>query len=167
MRYLALKLLAVAIVLAGMQPLPARAQPPTSSSVILRYHGPVELHGADSLRVEALALDVLRSSNFNSSATKWAWDEEAIQHEYRSAISGDHLTVTYSPAAEINTVGGTLAVKELVVGLLGLQYASSVHTVDSSGRIVGHAKYSGVLCIQLLELVRSLPNNSYMDSSRK
>jgi hypothetical protein len=47
------------------------------------------------------------------------------------------------------------------VGLLGPQYASSVHTVDSSGRVVGHAKYSGVGCIQLLELVKSLLTNRW------
>jgi hypothetical protein len=140
--------------------LPAAAQQPTSSQVELRYHGLRKLETEDSRRLEAKAVEILRSSEFNSSAPMWAWDESAIEKQYRQALEGDHFIVTYTPELEMSTGGGKVSVKMLVIGLLGTQYASSLHTVDGSGRIVGHAKYSGDLCIQMLNLVKSLPNTS-------
>ena len=90
----------------------------------------------------------------------WAWDESAIVQQYRQVLDGDHFIVTYEPELEMSTEGGKVSVKTLVIGLLGTQYASSLHTVDGFGRVAGHAKYSGELCIQMLDMVKSLPNTS-------
>jgi hypothetical protein len=144
----------------ALHSLPAWAQQSSSSQVELRYHGFRELEPEESRRLEAKALEVLRSSQFNSSAPMWAWDESGIQKEYSRAIAGDHFVVTYIRSVEVGTDGGKVSVKRLVIGLLGTQFASSVHTVDDSGRIVGHAKYSGELCIQFLDFVEALPNKS-------
>ena len=161
MRYLGLTGLmqAVACLLALLS-VPAEAQDPRASRVVLEYHGLQNLKADDSIRLESKALQVLRSSEFNSSEPRWAWDENAIRKEYSQALSGDHLEVTYSPAVDVNTEGGTITVSKLVIGLVREQYANSVHTVDGSGHVVGHAKYRGELCIQMLNLVKALPNTS-------
>jgi hypothetical protein len=161
MRHLAFsRFLLILAYLLVLHSLPAWAQHSSSSQVELRYHGFRELEPNESRRLEAKALEVLRSSEFNSSAPIWAWDESAIQKEYLHAIAGDHLVVTYTRPLEVSTEGGKVSVKKLVIGLLGTQFASSVHTVDDFGRIVGHAKYSGELCIQMLDLVKALHNKS-------
>ena len=67
------------------------------------------------------------------------------------------------------TIGGEVTVRELVIGLNGSQYASSVHTVDGQGRVVGHAKYLGQLCIEIQELVNAVaskPPNKTMEPTR-
>ena len=161
MRHLAFSLIAtMAALLAGLESPPAHGKEPKASTLTLSYHGDLKLKAADSHKVEAMALEILRSSQFNSSAPLWQWDDAAIQKEYQLALAGDRLIVTYTPAEEVITEGGALSVKQLIVGLNGSQYASSVHTTDITGHVVGHAKYSGVLCIQLLDLVKSLPNKS-------
>jgi hypothetical protein len=35
-----------------------------------------------------------------------------------------------------------------------------VHTVDGTGGVVGHAKYEGMLCVKLLDLVKEIAANS-------
>jgi hypothetical protein len=41
-------------------------------------------------------------------------------------------------------------------GLNGEQYATSLFTIDESGQLVGHSKYSGVACVNLLRTVRNV-----------
>jgi hypothetical protein len=51
-------------------------------------------------------------------------------------------------------------VKEIVIGLNGREYASSLYTIDEELRIVGHAKYSGPLCVEFLKLVKKLSGDA-------
>jgi hypothetical protein len=44
-------------------------------------------------------------------------------------------------------------VAEIVIGLNRNDYASSLFTVDESGAVVGHAKYSGERCVEIMKAV--------------
>jgi hypothetical protein len=120
----------------------------------------VELGADDAEALKAKALEVLRSSNFNSTAPLWEWDEAKTNLQYAQAVSGRHMLVTFSSPETIETVGGQVIVKEIVVGLNGPQYADSLHTIDEKGHLVGHGKYSGMFCIELLDMVKALPNKT-------
>jgi hypothetical protein len=80
--------------------------------------------------------------------------------EYARSASGKHVLVTFSKPQSIKTLGGYVSVRELIIGLNGAQVASPVHTVDADGRIVGHAKYLGQLCIELMELAKEIAAES-------
>ena len=75
-------------------------------------------------------------------------------------LTVDTVAITYATPRMMKTIGGDLMVKEIVIGLNGSQYASSLHTVDDEGRVVGHAMYSGELCVKLLQLVESMDTTS-------
>ena len=50
--------------------------------------------------------------------------------------------------------------RDLMIGLNGSQYASSVHTIDSQGKLIGHAKYLGQLCIEMQDLAHTVASRS-------
>ena len=125
------------------------------SSVVLRYSGNIALNEDDARKIFEKSIEILQSSNFNSSNPKWEWDEAKINLEYGRAVSGRHVLVTFSKPETIKTLGGKITVRELVIGLNGSQYASSVHTIASNGKVVGHAKYLGQLCIEIQELANA------------
>jgi hypothetical protein len=72
----------------------------------------------------------------------------------------------------IKTVGGEVIVREIVIGLNRpdsvaivegvsyADYASSLFTIDDEGRVVVHAKYSGLLCIDLMKLVKKIAGDA-------
>lgn len=130
--------------------------PKVAASVVLRYPGTKALGADDAQRLEAKALEILHSSNFNSTLPRWEWDEAKTNLEYGAAVSRNHLLVTFPTPETVETLGGKVVVKEIIIGLNNAQYADSLHTIDESGRIVGHAKYSGMICIELLDLVKAL-----------
>jgi hypothetical protein len=121
----------------------------------LQFEGASPSSSDEYRRLHDLAVSIVRSSNDSSRHPLWNWDLAEILGTYRRAVDGRYLVVTYATPRSIKTVGGELVVKEILIGLNGSQYASSLHTVDDEGRIVGHAKYSGELCIEMLQLVRS------------
>jgi hypothetical protein len=130
------------------------------SSVVLRYSGNISLPHEDARKLFKKSIEILQSSNFNSSNPKWEWDEAKINLEYGRAVSGRHVLVTFGKSETIKTIGGDITVRELVVGLNGSQYASSVHTIDSQGKVIGHAKYLGQLCIEIQELANTVASKS-------
>ena len=103
---------------------------------------------ADELR--KLAVEMLQSSNFNTAAHAKILNlgVAAIQDQYRRAVAGDCVIVTYDRAMKIRTVGGDVSVVEIVIGL-GREQADSLFTIDESARVVVHAKYSGRVAIEL------------------
>lgn len=155
MRRLALLALALIASLASAADT-EESQPKIAASVVLRYPGTKALGADDAQRLKAKALEVVHTSNFNSTAPRWEWDEARTNLEYGAAVSRKHLLVTFPTPQTIETLGGKVGVKEIIIGLNNAQYANSLHTIDSNGRIVGHAKYSGVLCIELLDMVKAL-----------
>jgi hypothetical protein len=122
----------------------------------LQFEGATPQWPEDYSELHDLAARIVESSNDNSRDPKWNWDLAARLAEYRRAANGRYLLISYSVPRTIRTPGGDVIVKEILIGLNGSQYASSLHTVDDEGRIVGHAMYSGMLCIKLQELVVSM-----------
>ena len=98
----------------------------------------------------------MESSNFNSRAPRGEWEASDILEGYRKTVSGKYLLVTFKEPQKFKTVGGEVSVKEIVIGLNGQYYASSLYTIDEELRIVGHAKYSGPMCVEVLKLVKKL-----------
>jgi hypothetical protein len=64
--------------------------------------------------------------------------------------------VSFVSPVELSTVRGKIVVKEIVIGLNFPQYANSLHTLDATGRVVGHSKFSGMMGIELIDLVKGL-----------
>jgi hypothetical protein len=106
------------------------------------------------------SIEILESSNFNSSNPQWEWDEAKINLEYGRAVSGRHVLVTFGEPKTVKTIGGVISVRELVIGLNGSQYANSVHTIDRDGKVIGHAKYLGQLCVEIQELANAIASAS-------
>ena len=125
-----------------------------SSSVVLRYSQDVALGEDESRKLFEKAMEILQSSNFNSSNPLWKWDEAKMNVEYGRAVSGRHVLVIFDKPEKIKTLGGLIDARELVIGLNGSQVASPVYTVDSAGKIIEHAKYLGQLCIEMMELAK-------------
>jgi hypothetical protein len=156
-------LVAIAVALALLRTAIAVAEPmPSGVALDLRFETNRSLTRDDTQRLYGKALLVLESSNFNSSAPLWAWDTSKVLAEYSDAVARDRLIITFTEPERISTVGGTIDVREIVIGLNRPDYASSLHTVDDQGQVVGHGKYRGFLCIEFLDLVKSiaLPNKT-------
>jgi hypothetical protein len=130
------------------------------SAVVLRYSGNVILNHDDARTLFNKSVEILQSSNFNSSTPRWQWDEAKIGLEHGRSVSGKHVLITFNEPERIETVGGYVSARELVIGLNGAEVASPVHTVDADGKVVGHSKYLGQLCIELMNLVKEIAVNS-------
>lgn len=70
------------------------------------------------------------------------------------------MAVVFGKPETIKTIGGDITVRELIIGLNGSEYASSVHTVDGQGKLIGHAKYQGQLCVEIQELAKAAASES-------
>jgi hypothetical protein len=169
MRYLKAAIASL-LTIAGTSTLFAKDSPEfETSAVVLRYSANIALSQGDARELFDKSIEILHSSNFNSSKPRWEWDDAKINLEYGRAVSGRHVLLTFSKPEIIKTIGGDITARELIIGLNGSQYASSVHTVDSGGKLIGHAKYLGQLCIEIQELANEIvarSPNSRMEPTR-
>ena len=145
--------------------------PPPNYAVVLHYGKETALTQEKAQLLYSKAVELLASSNFNSRAPRWDWSISKIHAEYRQTVSGKYLLVSFKTSRKIVTVEGEVSVREIVIGLnrpdsiaiVGgvsyADYASSLFTIDDEGRVVGHAKYSGPLCIELLKVVKKIAND--------
>ena len=128
-----------------------------TGTVTLRLGGHVKpVKGAeDTLR--KLAVDFVRSSNFNTVAHTRVLNLTVpmIQEHYRRVIAGDYLVVTCDRPVTIRTVGGDVSMVEIVIGLNRPDYADALFTIDSQARVVEHGKYSGGIGIDLRRAVNA------------
>jgi len=131
----------------------------------LQYEGATPSSPDDYRKLYELALQIAESSQFNSRNPLWNWDLAETLAQYRRAVDGRYLLISFDSPRILKTMGGDITVKEILIGLNISQYASSLHTVDDEGRIVGHAKYSGDLCLKLYELVTTMDRHLTMRSS--
>lgn len=101
-------------------------------------------------------IELLKTSNFNSRTPRggWKWDNKNFLQWYRETVSGSYLLVSFEVPITTETVGGNITVREIVLGLGG-EYAGPLFTIDNEERIVAHSKYSGPLCIEILEMTKS------------
>ena len=134
-----------------------------SCSVKLHYGKDVSLTLEAIQSLSSNAVQLVESSNFNSvSPPANSWQDYGVtktQNAYRQTISGRHLLVSFRETRTIKTVGGALKVKEIVIGLSRDDFASPLHTIDDEGRIIGHGKYSGPLCVQFMGQVKKLTDS--------
>lgn len=104
------------------------------------------------------AIQLVETSNFHSDPGDQyhIFKLPQVQNDYRREVAGKFLLIAFSTPRKIKTIGGEITVSEIVVGLNRDDYASSLFTIDESGRVIGHAKYAGDRCIQLLNAVKKL-----------
>ena len=128
----------------------------TETDVELHWPGKALTTPAARDDVLQIARRVLQSSNFHSGPedAQRLFKLAEVQAHYRQEVSGRYLLVSFPMAQWTHTVGGRIQVSQIVIGLNRDDYASSLFTIDASGRIVEHAKYSGVVCVELFEAIR-------------
>jgi hypothetical protein len=129
-------------------------------AVTLRYgkETPPTAESAELLHQKAVAL--VATSSFNSRGPRWFGKPSDTLEGYRATMSGKYLLVTFNEPREISTHGGVVSVREIVIGLSRNDYASSLYTIDDELRIVGHEKYSGHLCVELMNTVKQLSGDT-------
>ena len=102
------------------------------------------------------AIYLVESSNFHSDPGDryHLFTVPEVQSGYRREVAGKFLLIVFPIPQKIKTIGGEITVSEIIAGLNRNDYASSLYTIDEAGRVVGHSKYAGDRCIQLLNAVR-------------
>jgi hypothetical protein len=137
---------------------------PTSQSVTveLTCGSHVALGSGSSAILYKGAQALVQSSESNSRLAGWHFPVSEVQEEFRGAIASNHLRVTFATVRTIESAGGPLPVREIIIRL-GLEathepfadhFVDSLFTVDDKGKVVGHALYSGVRMIQIWRAVR-------------
>ena len=74
---------------------------------------------------------------------------------YHKALAGNCVTVTFPLPRLIKTHGNDMVVSRIVVGLNRPDYAEGLFTLDGTGSVAGHGKYSGELCIVLMRTIKN------------
>lgn len=126
---------------------------------VRRCRGP-QPTGSSADELRKLAIELVQSSNFNTAAHPKVLNLSvtAIQDQYRRAVAGDCLIVSFERATRLKTVGGDVSVVEIVIGL-GREQADALFTIDESARVVVHGKYSGKVAIELRRTAPSTPGS--------
>lgn len=96
---------------------------------------------------------IVESSNMNSTQKKFGYLMNA--DAYRRMGTGDCLTVSFPTPRVIKTAGGNVMVAKALFWLDGPGGDTCLFTIDETGGVVGHGKYSGVLCEKLKETVKA------------
>ncbi|MGC3992354.1 MAG: hypothetical protein QM796_22175 [Chthoniobacteraceae bacterium] len=125
-------------------------------SLELHWSGkPTPLSEPASHQLLDQAMKLVQSSNFHSDpGDKYHFFQlPQVQSSYRQEVAGRYLLVTLPESQSIQTIGGRIEVREIVIGLNRDDYASNLFTIDSTGRIVGHAKYAGEVCRQIFSTI--------------
>src|SRR2546425_10945706 len=126
-----------------------------AGTVVLHQNGRSRDARAVEDALRKLGMDLLRSSNFNTTAHRAILNQSipAIQDRYRQVVAGDCLIITYDHPVTMQTVGGDVSVFEIVIGLGRPDYADALFTIDNDGRVVAHGKYGGRIAIELRKAV--------------
>jgi hypothetical protein len=129
----------------------------TNYTIVLRHPANVTLTQPETEMLYSNLINMVKSSNFNSSQPKTQiWPEyqaAGVQNDYKWAVSSNYLAVTLKDEQAIQTVGGTVNVKEIVLGLhLDDGHGrNELFTKDEKGQIISHGKYSGPLWVELCQ----------------
>jgi hypothetical protein len=125
-------------------------------SMIVKYPGVQQLNAETKQSLYEIAVDLLKTSNFNSfnHAKLLQSTIPGVQERYRKTTCSHYLLISVGSEQDFKTVGGDVRVVEIVIGLNASEYADALFTIDPEGRIIEHAKYSGSKAIELLEAVK-------------
>jgi hypothetical protein len=160
----ALSLLTAMTAFAGDTNQPAAS--PGHFTVKLRYGKEIALTQAAAQMLYSNAVMLVESSSFNSSksaTTPLPWNVSEIAGDYRVAISGPYLLVSFKPPHEFTTPGGLVTVREIVIAMnenFGASNRSELFTIDDEGRVIEHGKYSGQVLLELLKIAKKLANDA-------
>jgi hypothetical protein len=128
----------------------------STNSMIVNYPGARHLDAATQKLLHVMAVDLLKTSNFNSLTHSKLLQSKipAIQQRYRKAISGHYMLISFDSEQDFMTVGGNVKVFEIVIGLNSPDYADSLFTIDPNGRVIEHAKFNGAKSMELLKALQ-------------
>ncbi|MEI2727095.1 MAG: hypothetical protein V9H26_27455 [Verrucomicrobiota bacterium] len=133
-------------------------------SVELHYKKEIILSPQAVRVLDSNAVQLVETSNFNSRnapGNSWAGFGVSGTHDaYSKVVSGSYLLIAFSETRKIKTLGGELSVKEIIIGLNRSDIASSLHTIDDQGRVIGHGKYAGPLCSMLMDEVKKVASKT-------
>jgi hypothetical protein len=137
---------------------------PSDFTVKLRYGKDIALPQAAVQALYSNAVMLVKSSSFNSSksaTTPLHWDILEIAEDYRIAVSGSYLLVSFKQPQEFTTPGGAISVREIVIALIEpFPNRSELFTIDDEGRVIEHGKYSGQVLLELNKIAKKLANNA-------
>ena len=131
---------------------------PESPKVVLYFDGEVELSASERVSLADIAMRLLKSANFDTVNHPDILKQSVsqIQRAYRTVAAKNHLVVSLPEPVTVETVGGTINVQDIVIGLNHPQYANAVFTINSESRVVAHEKYYGGVAIELRQTVHAL-----------
>lgn len=140
----------------------SRASEPAPSVELHLHDRQTTLSAAGKQQLAQEALQLVKSSNFHSGpGDKYHFFTlTGVQNDYRREVAGKYLLVSFSTARAIKTTGGDVTVSEVVIGLNRNDYASSLFTIDGTGRVVAHTKYSGERCIEIFKTIKQLTDEA-------
>jgi len=129
--------------------------------VVLHHAGQDQTTGVADDTLRMLAIELLKSSNFNTRTHSDLLKQgvSAIHDRYRRTLAGDFLLIAYNHPVTVRTIGGPVSVLEIIIGLGHPDYPDALFTIDGDGRVVAHEKYSGQTAMQLRKAV-GLPGNA-------
>lgn len=161
---IAFSLLTAVTALAGDANQPTAS--PAHCMVKLRYGKEIVLSQAAVQTLYSNAVMLLESSSFNSSKSATSplpWNISEIAEDYRLAVSGPYLLVSFKEPHEFTTPGGAVSVREIVIAInknFGASNRSELFTIDDEGRVIEHGKYSGQILVELLKTAKKLANDA-------
>ncbi len=132
---------------------------PDDHVVRLRFPKQLKLTTTEAAALYQQALEILKSSNFNTRQPNGPLpnDIPATQDGYRATVaSGRYLLITFKNPVTVETLGGQVIAREIVIGLNRPDYAQDLYTIDDESRLVRHGKYDGALCVQLMQTVNQI-----------
>lgn len=137
---------------------------PPDFTVKLRYGKEIVLTQAAVQTLYSNAVELLKSSSFNSSKSATSplhWDISEIAEDYRLAVSGSYLLVSFKKPRDFMTAGGAISVREIVIALIEpFPDRSELFTIDDEGRVIEHGKYSGQILLELLKIAKKFANDA-------
>ena len=122
---------------------------------------PLPLSPRSSAVLAERTFTTLKSAEYNSLSPEWHFPASELHEEYQQAMAGQHLRVIFDGIQTMDSRGGLLRVREIIVRL-GLEsqhapfpdhFVDSIFTIDDKGEIVGYALYSGPRVLELWRTV--------------
>lgn len=141
---------------------PTSSEPPPECTVQLQYGKDIALSDHDAQRLREVAMEMLESANFNSNGGRGSeiWGGVAgVQKDYRKAVAGNYLLVSFKKAQQVKTLGGRMTVVEVLVGFTD-QGWPSLFSIDDSNRITAYTKYGGADAIECVKVVKRIANGA-------
>ena len=127
-------------------------------SVRLYYGKEVKLSQPMIQTLYSNAVELLVTSNFNSGQPAGRSLFPNLKEDYRLAVSGKYLLISFKDIQNIETIGGGVGVRKIIIALNENWGRNELFTIDGENHTISHAKYSGPILMKLLEVVKKVAN---------